>query len=140
LTRAVTQLLKTGSLAVQSALFETEPVQLLAQPWFLNCALAIDTSLAPGELLAAALAIEKEMGRLRSQAKAARVIDIDILLYGDFVVETPDLVIPHPAMHERRFVLTPLAEIAPDAIHPLLHKTVRELLAELPPGQIVRKL
>ena len=140
LTRAITQLLKSGSLAAQSALYETEPVQLLAQPWFLNCAVALDTSLAPGELLAAGLAIEKGMGRLRSQAKAARVIDIDIALYGDFVVETPDLVIPHPAMHERRFVLTPLAEIAPDAMHPLLNKTVRELLAELPAGQVVRKL
>ena len=140
LTRAVTELLKSGSLAAQSAFYETEPVQLLAQPWFLNCAVALDTLLAPGELLVACLAIERAMGRLRSQAKGARVIDIDIALYGDFVVETPDLVIPHPAMHERRFVLTPLVEIAPDAVHPLLHKTVRELLAELPAGQVVRKL
>jgi 2-amino-4-hydroxy-6-hydroxymethyldihydropteridine diphosphokinase len=140
LTRAVSEISRSGSLVAQSSLYETEPVQVVAQPWFLNCAAALDTQLSVAELLSAALAIEKEMGRLRSQAKGARVIDIDILLYGDFVVETPDLIVPHPNMHERRFVLEPLLEIAPDATHPLLRKTIRQLLAELPPGQIVRKI
>jgi 2-amino-4-hydroxy-6-hydroxymethyldihydropteridine diphosphokinase len=86
------------------------------------------------------LAIEKAMGRQRIQRKGPRTIDIDILLCGDAIVNTPDLTIPHPAMAERRFVLEPLAEIAPQARHPVLKKTVRELLDGLPAGQTVRKL
>ena len=140
LDRAVRELSRCGSVAVRSAIYETEPVQVIAQPWFLNCAIGLDTELSPEELLSGALAIEKEMGRLRSQAKGARVIDVDILLCGDLIVVTPALTIPHAAMHERRFVLEPLAEIAPEAMHPLLHKMVRQLLAELPAGQIVRKI
>jgi 2-amino-4-hydroxy-6-hydroxymethyldihydropteridine diphosphokinase len=115
-------------------------VQVAAQPWFLNCVVALDTQLSPSELLSTALALEKDMGRMRSQAKGARVIDVDIVFYGDLIVEIPGLIIPHPAMHERRFVLEPLAQIAPDATHPLLHKSVRQLLAALPPGQVVRRI
>jgi 2-amino-4-hydroxy-6-hydroxymethyldihydropteridine diphosphokinase len=79
------------------------------------------------------------MGRQRVQKKGPRIIDIDILLFGDRVIDSPDLTIPHPAMHVRRFVLAPLAEIAPDARHPILKKTVQELLDALPAGQQVRK-
>jgi len=140
LQRAVTELSRAGSLGPQSSLYETEPVQVAAQPWFLNCVVALDTQLPPSELLSTALALEKDMGRMRSQAKGARVIDVDIVFYGDLIVEIPGLIIPHPAMHERRFVLEPLAQIAPDATHPLLHKSVRQLLAALPPGQVVRRI
>ena len=85
------------------------------------------------------LTIEKAMGRQRIQKKGPRTIDLDILLFGDEVVDTPGLTIPHPAMQHRRFVLEPLAEIAPDARHPVLRKTVRRLLEELPPGQQVHR-
>ena len=85
------------------------------------------------------LTIEKAMGRQRIQKKGPRTIDLDILLFGNEVVDTPGLTIPHPAMQYRRFVLEPLAEIAPDALHPVLRKTVRELLEELPRGQQLHK-
>jgi len=87
----------------------------------------------------ALLLVEQRMGRQRIQRKGPRMIDIDILLFGDKIVESAKLTIPHPAMHERRFVLEPLAEIAPEALHPALKKTIRELLDALPPGQLVRK-
>jgi 2-amino-4-hydroxy-6-hydroxymethyldihydropteridine diphosphokinase len=86
------------------------------------------------------LAIEKAMGRQRIEHKGPRLIDIDILLAGDAVVNTPNLTIPHPALASRRFVLEPLAEIAADAVHPVLKKTIRQLLDELPPGQQVRRI
>ena len=86
------------------------------------------------------LDIERELGRERLQKKGPRTIDIDILLFGNLVMNSPQLTIPHPAMSERRFVLAPFAEIAPDVVHPVLKKTVRELLAELPAGQNVWKL
>jgi 2-amino-4-hydroxy-6-hydroxymethyldihydropteridine diphosphokinase len=113
LQRAVTELSRAGSLGPQSSLYETEPVQVTAQPWFLNCVVALDTQLPPPELLSAALALEKDMGRMRSQAKGARVIDVDIILYGDLIVETPGLTIPHPAMQERRYVLEPSLKSRP---------------------------
>ena len=89
--------------------------------------------------MAAILQIEHEMGRQRLQKKGPRIIDIDILLFSDEVIDSPEITVPHPAMQERRFVLQPLAEIAPAARHPVLKKTVREMLDELPAGQAVRK-
>jgi 2-amino-4-hydroxy-6-hydroxymethyldihydropteridine diphosphokinase len=140
LQSAIEELNRFGKVAAVSSLYETEPVEFTKQPWFLNCAVSLDTEKTPGQLLRALLEIERTMGRLRTQQKGPRKIDIDILLYGDSSVNTATLTIPHPAMHERRFVLEPLAEIAPDARHPLLNKTVRELRDSLPPGQAVRRV
>jgi 2-amino-4-hydroxy-6-hydroxymethyldihydropteridine diphosphokinase len=123
----------------RSALYETEPRDVKAQPWFLNIAAEVETRLFPRQLLARVEKIEKELGRKRIVVKGPRTIDIDILLFGRFVVNTPDLVIPHPRMHERRFVLEPLAELAPELRHPVTKKTIRELLASVK-DQVVRRL
>src|SRR6516165_5590134 len=134
------RLLELGDVVEVSSLYETEPVEVTGQPWFLNCAVAVRTELMPREFLAGILAIEKAMGRVRSQPKGPRVIDIDILLFGAQTINTPELTVPHPAMTERRFVLKPLAEIAPDVIHPTTKKTIRELLDKLPrDGAIVKR-
>jgi 2-amino-4-hydroxy-6-hydroxymethyldihydropteridine diphosphokinase len=123
----------------RSAFYETEPRDLKAQPWFLNIAAEIETALFPRQLLARAARVEKELGRQRNVDKGPRTIDIDILLFGRFVVDAPDLVIPHPRMHERRFVLEPLAELVPELRHPVFKKTVREILATVK-DQVVRRL
>jgi len=136
---AIAQLQTVGRSVSVSSFYETEPVEFADQAWFLNCALALETTETPEHLMAAVLHIEQEMGRRRIQKKGPRIIDIDILLFGDTIVNSPALTVPHPAMQQRRFVLQPLAEIAPAAWHPGLKKTVRELLDALPPGQTVRK-
>jgi 2-amino-4-hydroxy-6-hydroxymethyldihydropteridine diphosphokinase len=116
-------------------------VEFTAQPWFLNIALGLQTELMPKQLLAAVMKLEREMGRKRVQPKGPRLIDIDILLFGNAVMDDAKLVIPHPSMHERKFVLEPLAEIAPGTRHPVVKKTIRELLEELPKGApVVRKV
>jgi len=125
---------------VVSSFYETEPVEFTPQPWFLNCVVLLETAKSPAQVLQGALAIEQGMGRRRTQTKGPRNIDIDVLLYGDQIVEEKGLRIPHPGLAGRRFVLEPLAEIAPDARHPGLKKTARELRDALPPGQVVRKL
>ena len=129
-----------GDVTAVSSFYETEPVEFTRQAWFLNCAVALETDKMPKQLLTAVLRLEREMGRKRTIAKGPRVIDIDILLFGSSVIDTAQLTVPHPAMHERRFVLEPLAEIAPEARHPVLKKTVRELRDALPPGQAVKKV
>jgi 2-amino-4-hydroxy-6-hydroxymethyldihydropteridine diphosphokinase len=121
-----------------SSVYETAPVGLKAQPDFLNIVLQADTSLFPVRLLHRIQSIEREMGRKRLISKGPRTIDIDILLHGPFVVEMSDLQIPHPRMAERRFVLEPLHEIAPDIRHPVTRQTVREMLAAAP-YQLVRR-
>lgn len=140
LRNAIGKLLNLGNLIAVSSFYETEPVELVDQPGFLNCAVALQTTLTAEDFLPEILAIEREMGRRRDIAKGPRTIDIDILFFGKAVTKTPRLTIPHPAMHERRFVLVPLAEIAPDVQHPVLKKSVKDLLAELPAlKQAVRK-
>src|SRR6266567_8515515 len=128
-----------GRVVSVSSLYETEPVEFTEQAWFLNCAVALETTETPEQLMAAILHIEQQMGRQRLQRKGPRTLDIDILLFGDTILDSPALTIPHPAMQERRFVLQPLAEIAPQARHPVLKKTVRELLDALPAGKAVRR-
>lgn len=140
LRAAIDRLAQAGTVTTVSSFYETEPVDFRDQPWFLNCVVALDTEQSPAALLKLALAIEHAMGRHRTREKGPRTIDIDILLYGDRVLDQPGLKIPHPAMHERRFVLQSLAEIAPEARHPLFNRTARELLAALPAGQLVRIL
>ena len=136
---AIARLSALGRVVAVSSIYETEPVEFTEQPWFLNCAAAIETNKTPGQLLAGIIGIEEEMGRRRVQKKGPRTIDIDILLFDDAMVDSPELSIPHPAMHERRFVLEPLGEIAPDAVHPVLKETIRELRDRLPTGQVVRR-
>ncbi len=113
----------------QSALYETEPVGLREQPWFLNCVIEAETNWMPRQLLHTLLEIERELGRQRRIPGGPRAIDLDILLFGSSIVRAPDLVIPHPRMAERRFVLAPLNEIAPAAYHPVLHMTAAEIMA-----------
>jgi len=129
-----------GQVKAVSSFYETEPVDVIDQPWFLNCVVALEANLAPRDLLGQLLAIETQAGRIRATSKGPRILDIDILLAGESVIAEPGVTIPHPAMHERRFVLEPLAEIASGAMHPILKKSASELLAALPQGQIVRRL
>jgi 2-amino-4-hydroxy-6-hydroxymethyldihydropteridine diphosphokinase len=142
---AISRLEKMGAIISASSLYETEPVEFTDQDWFLNCAVAFETTDRPEQLMAELLQIEQDMGRQRTQKKGPRIIDLDILLFtdavtGDTVIDSEVVTIPHPTMHRRRFVLEPLAEIAPEAWHPVRKKTVRELLDALPPGQAVRKI
>jgi 2-amino-4-hydroxy-6-hydroxymethyldihydropteridine diphosphokinase len=140
LQSAIDRLRAVGDVVAISSFYETEPVEFTEQPWFLNCTVKLNTEKIPKQLLSSILGIERAMGRRRVQNKGPRTIDIDILLFGNAIIETKGLTIPHPAMHERRFVLEPLAEIASEVRHPVLKQTVRELLDSLPPGQAVRKL
>lgn len=140
LQQALARIARLGSVGSVSSFYETEPVEFTEQAWFLNCAISLETNESPQQLMSSILQIEQEMGRRRTQNKGPRNIDIDILLFGDVVLSTPSLTVPHPAMVNRRFVLEPLAEIAPDARHPVLKKTIRELLEDLSPGQRVRRL
>ncbi len=112
-----------------SSIYETEPQEVRDQPWFLNLVAEAETELLPKQLLARTQKIELDLGRKRSRLKGPRTIDIDILLYGNSVIRTPELTVPHPRMSERRFVLEPLAELAPELRHPVSRRTARDLLS-----------
>lgn len=111
-----------------SPIYETEPVDFISQPWFLNQVAAAETCLTPFELLDLCLGVENRLGRRRMRAKGPRSIDIDILLYDNLVIKRPTLTIPHALFHSRRFVLIPLAKLAPDLVHPILNHSIRSLL------------
>ena len=120
-----------------SSVYETEPVGFTAQRWFLNLVAEIETDLFPMQLLSRVAKVELALGRVRTMKDGPRTLDIDILLYGRAVVRGGRLQIPHPRMAERRFVLAPLAELAPDLRHPVTHQTMRAML-EAAPAQTIR--
>src|SRR5689334_5669596 len=140
LQSAIEKISTLGEVISQSSLYETEPVEVSGHPWYLNCAVALKTEKMPKQLMSALLAIEQDMGRRRSHERMPRKIDIDILLFGNSVIQSKELTVPHPEMHRRRFVLEPLAEIAAQVRHPVLKRTIGELLNALPAGQAVRKI
>jgi len=140
LNDAISRIAKIGDVMSVSSFYETEPVEFTAQPWFLNCAVKLDTEKMPKQLLAAVLDLEQQMGRRRTQQKGPRTVDIDILLFGNSIIEAKDLVVPHPALHQRRFVLEPMVEIASEVRHPVFKRTMRELRDALPAGQFVKRV
>jgi 2-amino-4-hydroxy-6-hydroxymethyldihydropteridine diphosphokinase len=127
---------KLGHTQAVSSFYETAPVGYTEQPNFLNAAMLLETELEPPDLMTALLSIERDMGRNRATApaKGPRIIDLDLILMGDVILATPLLTLPHPAMAERRFVLEPLGEIAPNLVDPRSGHTIAELLAQLNTG------
>lgn len=124
-----------------SSFYRTQPVGPVEQPPFVNAVFSLECEISPRELLTLLLDMERRMGRVRKERWGPRVIDLDLLFFGDMLIKEKGLEAPHPRLHERRFVLAPLAEIAPGFVHPLLKKSVSELLAALPPGDFwVEKL
>ena len=130
----------SGKIERTSSLYETEAWGLEDQPAFLNQVLFLSTQLDPRQLLLANLDIEHQMGRARKEKFGPRLIDIDILFFNNEIINIPELTIPHPQLHLRRFTLEPLYEIAPDLVHPVLKKTISELLVQCPDPLVVKKL
>jgi 2-amino-4-hydroxy-6-hydroxymethyldihydropteridine diphosphokinase len=132
--------LKVGEVVSASSIYKTEPWGNKDQQDFLNQVLNVDTSLEPIDVLKTVLQIEQEMGRNRIEKWGPRIIDIDILFYDELIMETNELKIPHPFLHERRFTLMPLNEIAPELVHPLLNLPVSSLLAQCSDHSVVEKM
>ncbi len=129
-----------GAIIRSSSIYKTAPWGNTNQQDFFNQVLLVDTNLSPEQVLQTALAIEQSMGRIRTEKWAPRIIDIDILFYGDEIINRPNLIVPHPLLHERRFTLAPLAEIAPLFMHPILHKNIELLLGECSDNCLVEKM
>ncbi len=123
-----------------SAIFKTEPDGVTGQDWYANCVAQVTATQRPSQLLKELLSIESDMGRIRKKKWGARVIDLDILLFGQETIESNNLIIPHPLLHKRRFVLEPLVQLAPDLVHPILRLTISQLLNKLPKGRSVELL
>jgi 2-amino-4-hydroxy-6-hydroxymethyldihydropteridine diphosphokinase len=130
LERAVGEMAEHLTVTAVSPLYETEPVGYADQEWFLNAVVAVETALSPQKLLAVLQAVERALGKATPFPNGPRTIDLDILLYGDEVVDQVDLMVPHPRLHERAFVMRPLADVAGDVIVPRQGKTVRQLLSD----------
>jgi 2-amino-4-hydroxy-6-hydroxymethyldihydropteridine diphosphokinase len=130
---------RLGDFSKLSPIYETGPVGNKNQPWFLNCCAEFNTTEKPEEILKSCQEVERELGRTKGEKWGPRVIDVDILFYGGFILDEPNLKIPHPEIANRRFVLEPLAEIAPDFIHPILKENIKEMLRECEDRAIVRK-
>jgi len=139
LCQACLRLDKLGTIKVISSIYETEPVGFADQPSFLNAVISLETEREPGQLMSGLLRIEHELGRVRTFPNAPRAIDLDLLFYDDAVIERSDLVVPHPRLHERAFVLVPLNEIGPDLVHPQLKASVGDLLQRLGPITGIRR-
>ena len=133
ITDAIMALSAFSNIKKTSHLYRTEPVGYVDQPWFLNCAIKIETEVTPHELLSRIKFIEQKLGRKKTITHGPRHIDIDILFYGDLILKTKDLVIPHPLIQDRLFVLQPLLDIDPFFIHPVQKKSVQELYKSLSP-------
>ncbi len=123
-----------------SAIFKTEPDGVTGQDWYANCIAQVTATQRPSQLLESLLSIESDMGRIRKKKWGARVIDLDILLFGQGTIKSNNLIIPHPLLHKRRFVLEPLVQLAPDLVHPVLRVTISQLLNKLPKGPSVEFL
>ena len=124
---------RVGEITSLSAYYITEPWGFDSQNTFLNAVCKVSTTLSPSEVLITTQAIEKDLGRLKKSIDGQysdRPIDIDILLYDDLIMNTPNLIIPHPLMHQRAFVMEPLSEIAPELVHPVLHQSIKDILKE----------
>lgn len=132
--------LQIGEVIARSSLYKTSPWGTIQQDDFLNQVLCVQTVYSPDDVMQRLLQIEQQMGRVRSVKNAPRIIDIDVLFYNNDVYSSALVTIPHPLLHERKFVLQPLSELAPDIMHPVLHKTIRQLLAECTDTGLVEKM